>query len=72
MINEQVLTFEDFIDACKHFNINLGLFEQTTIEAEIKAYQLLGEFLQEHNLACYFRLDGSFEISKNIAKLINI
>lgn len=64
MNSELKLEFEDYISACKHFNINLGLFEQSTTEAEIKAYQLLTSFLKEHHLICHYRLDGKFEIGK--------
>lgn len=59
------LKFDSFFVACKHFNINLGLFIEETLEAEINAYQELGTFLCKNNLGCHFNLDGSFEIIRN-------
>lgn len=63
MSTELALQFDDYITACKHFNISLGLFDQATIQSEIKAYQLLGKFLEDNNLGCHYKLDGTFEIS---------
>lgn len=54
--------FNDYVEACEHFNINLGLKLDEGEETQIKAYQLLGEFLDENNLSCEHTVDGYFEI----------
>lgn len=57
------LIFTDCISACKHFGINLGLGFNETDEEQARAYILLGQYLDQHNLSCNMKLSGEIKIS---------
>lgn len=62
------MIFSDYTEACKHFFIDTGFEQSKSVTDDIKAYQLLGNYMVSNNLTFNQLVDGKFEITKPILK----
>ena len=62
------MIFSDYTEACKHFFIDTGFEQSKSVIDDIRAYQLLGNYLVSNNLTFHQLCDGSFEIIDNSVK----
>lgn len=63
------MIFTDYIEACNHFNIDIGFIQSKSVADDIKAYLLLGDYMVANDLIYKQLNDGRFEVINSQASI---